>query len=135
MGVCSSQYDPWEGRSFKQEKAERVQQAAAEQKRLDEQERAEQEKAGVGMGSSFIALAPASGAPRSPRSSRVSPGGPQRNRGSDPRRRLQRRKLWSDLPLGPQLQLLQQLPADSETFLAIPSDPEWNFRTIPSETF
>ena len=86
-------------------------------------------------GSSFIALAPDSGAPQSPRSSRVSPGGPQRNRGSDPRRRLQGRNLWSDLPLGPQLQLLQRLPADSETFSAIPSDPEWNFRTIPSETF
>ena len=78
---------------------------------------------------------PASGVPCSPRSSRVSPGGPQRNRGSDPRRRLQGRNLWSDLPLGPQLQLLQQLPADSETFSAIPSDPEWSFRTIPSETF
>ena len=79
--------------------------------------RGEQEKAGVGRGSSFIALAPASGVPQSPRSSRVSPSGPQRNRGSDPRRRLQRRNAIS--PSGhscsscnsspPTVQQLQQL--------------------------
>ena len=82
--------------------------------------RGEQEKAGVGRGSSFIALAPASGVPQSPRSSRVSPSGPQRNRGSDPRRRLQQRNLWSDLPLWPQLQQLQQHPADSATAATAP---------------
>ena len=95
-------------------------------------------------GSSFIALAPDSGAPHSPRSSRVSPGGPQRNRGSDPRRRLQRRTAISPLlatvPAAATAPRRQCNSCNSSPPTVKPVErsrviPSGTFRTIPSETF